>query len=55
MPESILSGDESGVEIFYNIAATHWLCVTPDIQVIEPAGKRATTAFLIGLRLQMHF
>jgi hypothetical protein len=29
--------------------------VTPDIQVIEPAGKRATTAFLTGLRLQMQF
>jgi hypothetical protein len=26
---------------FYYIAATHWLYVTPDIQVIEPAGKRA--------------
>jgi porin len=47
-----LSGDEVGLEIFYNIAATNWLSVTPDIQVIEPAGKRATTA---GLRLQMGF
>jgi Carbohydrate-selective porin, OprB family len=55
VPEIILSGDEIGLEIFYNIAATHWLYVTLDIQVIEPAGKRATTAFLTGLRLQMHF
>jgi hypothetical protein len=29
--------------------------VTPDIQVIEPAGKRTTAAFLTGLRLQMRF
>jgi carbohydrate-selective porin OprB len=43
------------LEILYNIAATHWLYVTPDIQVIEPAGKRATTAFLTGLRLRMKF
>jgi porin len=55
LPELILSGDEIGLEIFYNIAATNWLYVTPDIQVIEPAGKRATTAFLTGLRLQMRF
>jgi carbohydrate-selective porin OprB len=53
--EIVLSGDEIGLEIFYNLAATHWLYVTPDIQIIEPAGKRATTAFLTGLRLQMRF
>ena len=55
LPEIFLSGDEIGLEVFYNIAATHWLFVTPDIQVIEPAGQRATTAFLTGLRLQMKF
>ena len=54
-PGIILSSPEIGLEIFYNIAATHWLYVTPDIQVIEPAGTRATTAFLTGLRLQMRF
>jgi len=55
LPEIFLSGDEIGLEVFYNIAATHWLFVTPDIQVMEPAGQRATTAFLTGLRLQMKF
>ena len=55
LQEIILSGSEIGLEIFYNFAATHWLYVTPDIQVIEPAGKRATTAFLTGLRVQMKF
>jgi len=55
LPEIVLSGNEIGLEVFYNIAATNWLYVTPDIQVIEPAGKRATTAFLTGLRLQMRF
>ena len=38
----ILASNEIGLELFYNIAATNWLYVTPDIQVIEPAGKRAT-------------
>jgi porin len=55
LPGVILSDGEIGLEIFYNIAATNWLSVTPDLQVIEPAGKRATTAFLSGLRLQMRF
>ena len=53
LPGIFLSSNEIGLEVFYNIAATNWLYVTPDIQVIEPAGKRATTAFLTGLRLQI--
>jgi porin len=55
LPGLILSDGEIGLEVFYNIAATNWLYVTPDIQVIEPGGRRATTAFLSGLRLQMRF
>jgi porin len=55
IPGLILSDGEIGLEIFYNVAATNWLYVTPDIQVIEPAGRRATTAFLTGLRLQTRF
>jgi porin len=55
LPGILLSGDEIGLEIFYNIAATNWLYVTPDLQVIEPVGGRATTAFLTGLRVQMRF
>jgi porin len=55
LPNILLSGDEIGLELFYNIAATNWLYVTPDLQVIEPVGKQATTAFLTGLRLQMRF
>jgi porin len=31
LPGIILSGDEIGMEIFNNIAATHWLYVSPDI------------------------
>src|SRR4029450_8116358 len=50
--EIVLSGDEIGLEVFYNIAATHWLFVTPDIQVIEPAGKRGAHALLSAVRVQ---
>jgi hypothetical protein len=38
----ILDSSEIGLEVFDNIAVTNWLYVTPDIQVIEPAGKAAT-------------
>jgi len=55
LPGILLSGDEIGLEIFYNIAAPNWLYVTPDIQVIELVGRQATTAFLTGLSLQMRF
>jgi porin len=55
LPGILLSGDEIGLEIFYNIAATNWLYVSPDLQVIEPVGQRATTTFLTGLRVQMRF
>jgi len=51
----LLDSSAWGLEIFYNIAATNWLFVTPDIQVIEPAAKPASTAFLTGLRVQMRF
>jgi porin len=52
---ALLDSSAWGMEIFYNIAATNWLYVTPDIQVIEPAAKQASTAFLTGLRVQMRF
>jgi porin len=51
----LLDSSVWGMELFYNVAVTHWLYVTPDIQVIEPAAKQASTAFLTGLRVQMRF
>jgi porin len=51
----ILDSSEIGLEIFYNIAATNWLDVTPDIQVIEPAGSQSEIVFLTGLRVQTRF
>ncbi len=42
-------GDESGVEAFYNIAATPWLNLTADVQAIQPgAGDEA--AWFVGFR-----
>jgi len=53
--------DEYGFEIFYNVAITPWLQVTPDIQVVKPAqkqtnsGENVNTAVVLGLRLQVVF
>jgi len=53
--------DEYGFEIFYNVAITPWLQVTPDIQVLKPAqketisGENVHTATVLGLRLQVVF
>lgn len=58
--------NEWGLEIFYNVALTPWMLLTPDIQVIGPAQKRRATglrtggetvdvATVLGLRLQLIF
>ena len=63
--------DEYGVEVYYNIALTPWMKLTPDLQVIRPAQqdvlqidkehlllskkKEVDTATVIGLRLQVVF
>jgi porin len=52
---ALLDGSAWGLELFYNIAATHWLYITPDVQVIEPAAKQSQIALLTGLRVQMRF
>ncbi|QDT02465.1 Carbohydrate-selective porin, OprB family [Rubripirellula lacrimiformis] len=48
-------GDGQGMEMFYNVAVTPWLHVTPDLQVIEPANRRFDTATTVGLRTQIIF
>lgn len=57
--------DEWGFEVFYNVALTPWLLLTPDIQVIGPSQKRHVvhgdtvggdtigTATVLGVRLQL--
>jgi porin len=56
---------EQGVELFYNIAVTPWLHVTPDLQFIDaarnkaplvgPSRKAVHTAVVAGLRLKIDF
>jgi porin len=56
---------EQGIELFYNIAATPWLHVTPDLQFIDAGrnkapiltagGKSIGTAVVAGLRIKIDF
>jgi porin len=47
--------DEQAVELFYNAAVTPWCHITPDLQVLFPAQKRADTALVLGLRMRIDF
>lgn len=46
---------ENGVELFYNVAVTPWFHVTPDIQILDPAQQRNSTALLVGIRARLSF
>jgi porin len=56
---------EQGLELFYNIAATPWLHVTPDLQFVDAGrnkspiltagGKSIGTAVVAGLRIKIDF
>jgi porin len=56
---------EQGVELFYNVAVTPWLHVTPDLQFIDSARNKAPligvnrkaihTAVVTGLRVKITF
>ena len=47
--------DEHGVELYYNIQATPWCQITPDLQVISPFRDRVDTSVLVGLRARIDF
>ncbi|MFI5340142.1 MAG: carbohydrate porin [Candidatus Methylomirabilales bacterium] len=59
--------NEQGVELYYNVAVTPWLHITPDIQIISPtrksvditivppSQKSVNTTVVAGLRVKMDF
>jgi porin len=47
--------DEQGVELYYNIAVTPWLHVSPDLQFIDPARSKIDTTVVAGLRMKIDF
>jgi len=48
-------GDGQGAELFYNIAATPWLHLTPDLQILKSAVERLDTAIVLGFRAKADF
>ena len=48
--------DEQGVEMYYNIAVTPWLHVSPDLQIINPGKSSSSdTAVVAGIRVRIDF
>ena len=52
---SFIDDKEQGVELYYNIEITPWLHITPDIQIIEPAGRGIDTTVVAGIRVKVDF
>jgi porin len=51
----LLDGCEQGVEVYYNIAVTPWLKITPSVQVIDPMRKGVDTTVVAGVRAKIDF
>jgi porin len=48
-------GDEQGLEVFYNAAATRWLRFGANLQVVAPAGTDRDTLVVGGVRANIVF
>ena len=46
---------EVGLELYYNIALTPWLSVSPNLQVIQPATAGSPLLTVLGLRSRLRF
>ncbi len=47
--------DEQGIELYYNIAITPWLTITPDLQIINPFRGSTDCTWVAGLRMKIDF
>jgi len=47
--------DESGVEIFYNVAVTPWFRITGDLQFIRPASGDFSDSIYVGFGTYVRF
>jgi porin len=46
---------ETGLEIYYNIALTPWLYLSPNLQLIQPATAGAPVLSVLGVRSRLRF
>jgi porin len=53
--DRIFADNSQGFEVFYEIALTPWMRLTPDLQIIDPPAKRVDTAWVAGVRLELKF
>lgn len=52
----LTKSNETVMELYYGIAVTKWLQVTPDVQYIfNPGGEGLSDAVVVGVRVQMTF
>lgn len=55
LPDLFDLDDEQGLEAYYTLAATPWLQISPDVQVINPARKSNDTTVVAGVRCTVLF
>lgn len=53
LPGALLADHGQGVELYYNIAATPWMRISPDLQIVDPARRGVDTALVVGIRIKM--
>ncbi len=53
LPGVLTSDHGQGVELYYSVAATPWLHITPDVQIIDPARLSVDTSLVLGIRVRM--
>jgi porin len=53
--DNVFADNAQGFEMFYEIAITPWMHLTPDLQVIRPTAEGVDTAWVAGLRLELKF
>jgi porin len=62
-PQNLPQRSDNAVELFYNVAVTPWLRLTPDVQVLVPGPEQTLppgvrpidTAVIFGLRAKIEF
>ena len=51
----LLDDNEQGVEVYYNIAVTPWLKITPSLQAINPVRDGVDCTWVAGVRAKIDF
>lgn len=44
-----------GLELYYNVALTPWLTLSPNLQLIQPATAGAPLLTVLGIRSRVRF